>query len=87
MLDLTSTWKQLIADLERERDELRVKVSLGKADARDLFAKVERKLDNLRHRTTQIMGAAQETAANVEEAGKIMVDEIRDGFARVRKLL
>ena len=84
MLDLKPTWNQLISDLERERDELRVKVHLGKADARDAFAKLERKLEDLRRRAQRMFGAAQDTAGHLEDSAKALVDEIRLGFKRIR---
>jgi hypothetical protein len=87
MLDLKPTWDQLISDLERERDELRVKVHLGKADARDAFAKLERKLEGLRGRARQILGAAQDSAGHVQDSVKAVVDEIRLGFKRIRDLV
>lgn len=87
MLDLKATWNQLINDLERERDELRLKIHLGKVEARDMLAKVDHKLDNLRLRAGKILDSAQDSAGNVQDSAKALVTEIQEGLKRVRKLL
>ena len=87
MPDFSATWKQLIADLERERDELRLKVHLAKAEAREHLIKTEEKLDELRQRGHVAKGVAHDAAGNVEDKAKELVGEIREGFARVRRLL
>jgi hypothetical protein len=51
MIDFKGTWKQVVADLERDFGELRLKAHLGKAEARDLWSKAEEKLFELRQQT------------------------------------
>jgi hypothetical protein len=87
MPDFSATWKQLLADLERERDELRLQAHLGKAEARDHLAKAEQKLEELRQRARLVGGTAQDAAGNVETAAKALAAEVREGFSRVRRLL
>ncbi|MFI5234545.1 MAG: hypothetical protein ACHQXA_02435 [Gemmatimonadales bacterium] len=87
MPDFSATWTQLLADLERERDELRLKVALGKAEAKSQLEKAEAKLDEFRHRAHLTKDTAQNAAGNVESAAKTLAAEIREAFARVRKTL
>ena len=87
MPDFSATWKQLIADLERERDELRLKAHLAKAEAKEHLIKTEEKFDELRQRGHVAKGVANDAAGNVEDKAKALVAEIREGFARVRRLL
>ena len=87
MPDFIAAWKQLVADLERERDELRMKAQLARAEARDCLHETERKLEDLRQRGHVLRGAMQVAAAEFEVAGKALATQIREGFDRVRQLL
>jgi chromosome segregation ATPase len=84
-------WKQrlqeMIEKLQQERDELRVKLHLGKAEARDELARLDKKLDELKGRARVARGEAGEALEDIEEAAKTLWGEIRDGYARVRKSL
>jgi hypothetical protein len=87
MPDLNATWKKLIADLERERDELRLQAHLGRAEARDYLADAEAKLADLRQRAEAGRGAAREAADRIEEKAKALAAEIRTSFTKVRQAL
>ena len=91
MAEPTTKWQQMLTDLEREREELRVRVHLAKADARDEWDKAERKLaelrEKLRQRAGSAKGEAKDSMQDIGEAGKQLVQEIKQGFERVRKTL
>ncbi len=87
MPDFSATWKQLLADLERERDELRLKIHLAKADGRDQFERLEQRLQKLRARADRVKSTAKDAADDVEDAAEDLVEEIREGFAKVRRML
>jgi hypothetical protein len=87
MSELIAAWKQLVAELERERNELRMEAHLAKAEARDCLHETERKLEDLRQRGHLLSRPEQDTAGGDEAAGKALAAEIRKGFARVRQLL
>lgn len=87
MPDLVAAWKQLVVDLERERDELRMEAQLARAEARDCLHETERKLEDLRQLGHALKGIAKDAAGDVEVAGKALAAEICAGFARVRQLL
>jgi tRNA(Ile)-lysidine synthase TilS/MesJ len=80
-------WKRMVEDLERERDELRVRLHLAKAEARDEFAELESRIADLKARGTAARGEAGEALEDVEEAAKHLWAEIKGGLARVRKSL
>ena len=48
MTEWSARWQKLLTDLETERDELRVKLHLAKADARDEMAKLDERLDDVK---------------------------------------
>jgi hypothetical protein len=87
MADFHATWKQWLADFERERDELRVQAHLGKAEARDHLARAEQKLEEFRQKAPIVKGVAQDAMGQVEESAKVLATEIRAAFARVRNVL
>ena len=77
---MEKSWKERIEGemeiLQQGRDELRVQINLAAADARDAWGKVEKKWEHLESRVKQIGHATQESAEDVEEAAKLLVDEI-----------
>ena len=85
------TWKakfhEVLADLERERDELKLKVHLAKADGRDELARMEEKIAQLRFRAGAAGSEARDAMDEIGDAASKLVGEIREGFARVRKTL
>jgi hypothetical protein len=70
MPDVFDHLRKAIDSLETRRDELRVKLHLGAADARDAFNRAEHKwkkeieprLEPIRERATEFGGAAAEAA-------------------------
>ena len=79
--------EKLVQQLERQRDELRVKMSLAKLEAREEWEKLEKQLGQLKANAPQIREDLGATAGNVGDALKKAAGEIRDGYARLRKLL
>lgn len=87
MANWREKFQQVVADLERERDELKLKLHLAKADGRDEWAKLDGKLAELRLRADAAGNEARDALDDVGEAAKKLADEIREGFKRVRKTL
>jgi len=79
------SWRERLADLERERDELRLKLHLAKADAKDEWARLEGKMDELRARARVAKGEASDAAEDIGDAARVLWDEIKEGFGRVRR--
>ena len=78
---------ELISSLKRQRDELALKIHLGKADAKEEWNKVTRKLDELTREYEPLKDAVGETAENLLAGLKLMTEEIQKGFNRIRKSL
>ena len=79
--DVKSAWDDIVAKLRRERDELALKMHLGKKEAAEEWERLEAKWNELR--TTKLppmKDAASETARGV-------ADELRRGYEKIRKLL
>ena len=87
MDDTKQRLERLLAQLETERDELRVKLGLAKLEARDELAELEGKLDTLRGRLKVLGAEAKAAGGDVAAAADVLADEIKAGFTRLRKLM
>jgi len=86
-VDLRSKWQDILSDLERQRDELKLKLHLAKADTRDEWARIDEKLAQLRLRAEAAGTEARDAMKDVGIAADRLADEIRQGLDRVRKTL
>jgi ElaB/YqjD/DUF883 family membrane-anchored ribosome-binding protein len=87
MAEDKGTMDQLITDVKQLRDELEVQLHLASADARDEFAELEKKWEQLRARAGVVGDAAGEAAGNVGEAVSSVADELKKGYQRIKGLL
>jgi hypothetical protein len=87
MPELHPKLKQILTDLERERDELKLKIHLAKAEGRDEWAKLEDRLAQFRERAARTGVEAGGAADDIGAAARKLADEIREGFKRVRRTL
>ena len=82
-----SRLQDLFRKLETERDELRVKLNLAKLEARDEWDGLERKMDSLKGRMKVLGEEAKDAGEDVGAAFDVLANEIKEGFARLRKLI
>jgi hypothetical protein len=82
------TWDEMLAKLKQERDELALKVHLGKKDAAAEWERLEAKWHELRAtKGPPLKEAARDTAVGVGDALERAADELKKGYERIRKLL
>jgi uncharacterized coiled-coil DUF342 family protein len=79
--------RETLEKLEQERDELKVRIHLGKAEAREEWDKLDARIAELRNRLDRAGDEAGEVMEDVGTAARLLADEIRQGFARLRKTL
>jgi len=79
--------EKLMHQLEQQRDELRLKMALAKLEAREEWEKLEKQWGQLKANAPQIREDLGATAGGVGAALKKAAEEIRDGYARLRKML
>lgn len=77
----------LLERLERERDELKVKIGLAKLEAREEWQELEGKIQGLRGRMKVLKDEAGDASSDVGAAFDMVADEVKEGFARLKKLL
>jgi len=76
-----------LEDLRTTRDELRVRVHLGKMDAQAQWDQIEKQWQHVESKLKIAGEAGREIAADVGEAAGLAIEEMKAGYARLRKLL
>lgn len=77
----------ILTALKSQRDELALKIHLGKADAKDEWERLEKKLAAVIAQVKPVGDVVGETAEEVGSAIELAAEEIKKGFDRVRRLL
>jgi hypothetical protein len=76
-----------VAGLRQMRDEMKLQAHLGKADAKDAWEDVEKRWQHLEGRLRVLRDASKEEFAEVADAAKLLIEEIRRGYQHVKKLV
>ena len=83
-----SMWDDVVAKLKQERDELALKIHLGRKDAADEWQKLEAKWNELMAtKLPPMKAAAKETAEGLKPALDKAAEELKKGYEKIRKLL
>ena len=85
MSDLGDKMDEMVAKLKTERDELRVKLHLLKADAKDEWEEVEKNWGHLEGRLKKVGESAAESGDDIAAASKQLAEEIGSAYQRIRK--
>ena len=75
---------ELIAGLKQQRDELALKIHLGKEEAKDEWEKVQEKFAKLSDDFEPVKDAVEESAANIFASLKLVAGEVTESFGRIR---
>jgi hypothetical protein len=73
--------------LAQRRDELRVQMHLARAEARDEWDELEDKWHRLQHHLAPVGEASAETAKEIGAAAGLLMEEIWEGYGRIRDAL
>lgn len=79
--------QNLVTAVKQQRDELKLKLHLAKADAHDEWSKLENQWEDVR---TKVEVTCQETGKTAEEVGSALalaLNEIKKGYERIKKTL
>ena len=79
--------KKLVETLKQQRDELKVKLHLAKAEAGDEWEKAEKKWEHLKAKTRLLGTEAGDASKDIGSAAKQLAKEIKHGYDRIRNLL
>lgn len=87
MVDRREQLKELLTKLEQQRDEIRVKMHLAKAEARDEWNDLEQKFERLKGRLGVMGEEADDAMEDINAAAGMLADELKKGYERIRKLI
>lgn len=76
-----------VATLKTERDELMLKMHLAKAEAKDEWDKAEQKWAQLRARGERLGKELKFASGEIAVAAKLLGEEIKEAYARIRRVL
>jgi predicted nucleic acid-binding Zn-ribbon protein len=79
--------QQALAQLRQERDELRVRAHLLKAEVKQEWDDVERKWDQIEFKLGKAGAGARESAGEIAAAASQLGEEIANAYRRIRKAL
>lgn len=85
--DFASWVEDELDDLRRLRDELRVRGHLARADLRDQWERLEKRLGDLERRVKQASRAAEEPLRELEKDARQILDDLREGYRRIKAAL
>jgi CBS domain-containing protein len=84
LASLEDALRQEIERVRQTRDELRVKLHLARAEARDGWAALERRYRQLEAKLESLARQTETPARDVSEALKLLAGELRDGYRKIR---
>ena len=87
MTDLGKRIDDEVEDLRRLRDELRVQMHLAKAEAKGLWEDMEQRFSEVEGKAKQVAREAEGPLEDIGEAARLLAEEIRSGYRRIRELL
>jgi CBS domain-containing protein len=76
-----------VESLRQTRDELRVQMHLAASEAKEQWERLEKKWHQVEGRVKQVVRGAEEPIQDVGEAAQLLIDELREGYHKLRKLL
>ena len=87
MTESLSDIEALIEGLKQQRDAIRVQLHLGKTEAKQEWEEMEKKLEHLRAKVKAVGNESQQASQDVFEAAKLLAEEIKRGYERIRRHL
>jgi hypothetical protein len=60
---------------------------LAKAEAKDLWEDMEQRFSDIEGKAKQVAHKAEEPLEDIGEAAKLLAEEIRNGYRRIREML
>lgn len=76
-----------VQKIQQQRDELLLKMHLGKAEAKDEWAVAEKKWQQLKNKSPEVAKASGESMKDLGAAVKLVGQELLNSYARIKKIL
>ena len=86
-MEMQNKFDQLADELRQDRDELRVKIHLGKMEAKDEWDAAEEKWEKFEHELRLHASRSKKTAAELKGVAAELGDEIAKAYRKIREIL
>jgi len=80
---LEETWQQL----KTQRDEIKVQIHLAQAELKDELEELEPKWQEAQEKFEALKHGTEEAATDVQNAVKVVADELSTAYARIKARL
>jgi hypothetical protein len=87
MSDLTERFSEELRGLRELRDEFRVQMELGRAEARERWERLEEDWRHLEGKLQLMRNESRGELEEIREAAGLLVERIREGYRHLRSLL
>lgn len=85
--EIKEEYRELAADLQTQRDEIKVRAHLLRMEAAEEWKDVEKKYEQLRGRLKRASDVAEASSEGVRTAIDLLAKEIKASFGRIKKTL
>jgi hypothetical protein len=85
--DIKALLQQELNRIAEIRDELRVQLKLAKADAQEEWNKLEVTWERVQEELQRVANHTKEPVQNMGTAARQLIDELKQGYERVRSQL
>lgn len=87
MNPITENLQHQLNELARARDELKLQVTLGRAELRDQWERLEEHWMQLQAKAKLVEDASTQTMTDLGDLTNLLASELRDGYQRIRDAL
>ena len=77
--------EKMLKELKMERDDLKVQIHLLSMDAKEEWNDLENKYEKFKAKASLVADVTGDSAEEVVEALKLVGDELREGYKRIRR--
>ncbi len=87
MGDLSERLTEELVALRELRDELRVQMELGRAEARERWERLEKDWQQLDGKLRLLRNESRDELEEIREAARLLLQRIQEGYHHLRSLL
>ena len=80
-------YEEIAKELHTERDNIKVQLHLLNMDAKEQWNKLEKKHEQFKTKASTIKDVTEDSAGEVAEALKLVTEELREGYKRIKNAM
>jgi len=77
----------LVEELQIDRDKIKLQLHLLNMEAKEEWNELEKKYEHFKTKASKVTEVAEDSAGDVGEALKLVGEELREGYKRIKKSL